>query len=121
MARSDPKLRPTLYLCGGSHCRKKLAKDGRRLEKAALRLPADVARVGCQKVCEGPVVGTTIDGEVHWFESMDTKKSLKALAELVETGRLTKPLAKRIDRRRTGKLRGRSPVRVEPEDARKSG
>ncbi len=96
--------RPRLLLCHGSHCRKALARDG-RLERTVARLPVDVRRVGCQKVCRGPVVGIAVGGEWEWFERMDSKKALRALVGWVEDGTVAKPLRKRRDKKRSGKRR----------------
>jgi len=73
----------------------------RRLEE----LGADVTRVGCQKVCKGPVVGVRLDGTWQWLRRMDSTKALHALDELVRDGRLRKPLVKRLDEKRAGKRR----------------
>lgn len=97
--------RRTLFLCTGSHCRKALAKHD-RVERALARLPVEVKRVGCQKVCRGPVVGLALGGEWQWFGRMDSRKALQALAELIEEHRLGKPLRKRRDPKRAGKRRG---------------
>ena len=69
------------------------------------RLPVPVTYVGCQKVCKGPVVGIAFDGELHWFRRMDTRKAWAALAGLGEDGALARPLRKRLERKRRGKLR----------------
>lgn len=96
--------RRTLLLCSGSHCRKALREDD-RLERVVSRLPVEVIRVGCQKVCRGPVIGISVGGEWQWFERMSSKKALRALADLVERDALAKPLAKRRDAKRAGKRR----------------
>ncbi len=69
------------------------------------RLPVDVSRVGCQKVCRGPVIGVAVDGEWQWFERMDSRKALDALVDLVAHDALGKPLRKRRDKKRSGKRR----------------
>ncbi len=96
--------RPELLLCTGSHCRKRLAREP-RVERTLDALPVEVVRVGCQKVCRGPVVGVSLDGEWQWFERMDSKKALRALGELVAHGELAKPLRRRRNARRAGKRR----------------
>ena len=93
-----------LALCDGGHCRKALRNDDRIL-KAVESLQVDVTRVGCQKVCRGPVVGIEIDGRWEWFERMNCKKALRGLRELVVEGSLRKSLWKRRDRKRSGKRR----------------
>ncbi len=97
--------KPKLLLCRGSHCRKRLA-HAPMVEKAIAALPVEVTRVGCQKVCRGPVVGVAVAGEWQWFERMDSKKALRALAELVAADALSKPLRKRRDAKRAGRVRG---------------
>ena len=75
------------------------------MQQALSRLPVDVERVGCQKVCKGPVVGLAIDGEWQWFCKVSSRKAVQALAELIEEGTIAKPLRKRRDTKRAGKLR----------------
>jgi len=96
--------RRKLLLCKGSHCRKVHARDPRVKEYLA-RLPVAVETVGCQKVCRPPVVGVEIDGAWQWFERMDSKKALRALRDLALDDRLEKPLRKRRNEKRAGKVR----------------
>lgn len=96
--------RRTLLVCSGSHCRKALQRDD-GLVDALARIPIDIERVRCQKVCKGPVVGLAVEGEWQWFRRMNSRKALRALAELVEEGTIAKPLRKRRDRKRAGKRR----------------
>ncbi len=95
----------TLFVCTGSHCRKALQK-GDRLQEAVSKLPVKVTRVGCQKVCRGPVVGVAVGGRHQWFERMDSRKAIAALEALLEDDTLGKPLEKRRSRKRAGKRRG---------------
>ena len=94
----------TLLVCAGSHCRKALRK-GDRLQESVSRLPVKVTRVGCQKVCRGPVVGLVVDGRYQWFERMDSRKAIAALEDLLQGDTLGKPLEKRRSRKRAGKRR----------------
>ncbi len=96
--------RVPLFVCKGSHCRKLRSKN-LRLQRTLGALPVDVTHVGCQKVCRGPVVGIAIDARLEWFERMGSRKALRALVELLETGQLASPLRKRRDRKRSGRLR----------------
>lgn len=93
-----------LLVCRGSHCRKRLAKHP-SVSKAIDELPVEVGRVGCQKVCRGPVVGFEVEGEWQWFERIDSKKALRALSELVVDETLSKPLRKRRQPKRAGRIR----------------
>lgn len=96
--------RKRLLVCSGKHCRKAFQRDD-HLRDALQRLPVDVKWVRCQKVCRGPVVGLAVDGDWQWFERMDTRKAVHALAEFVAGGELGRRLDKRRSRKRTGKLR----------------
>lgn len=96
--------RRKILLCKGSHCRKVHARD-RRVREFLERLPVDIQIVGCQKVCRSPVLGAQVDGVWQWFERMDSKKALRALRDLVLDDRLEKPLRKRCDERRAGRVR----------------
>jgi (2Fe-2S) ferredoxin len=97
--------RPVL-VCTGKDC----TKAGSRLLCALLGDEANVTRVGCQKVCEGPVVGIELDGELRWFERLDSDKARDALLEIVRgevdgAEELRRSLRKRHVSRRDGTLR----------------
>ena len=96
--------RPRILVCNGSRCRRALARDPGLLEQLE-RLDVRVTRVGCQKVCEGPVVGIAIDDDWEWFGRVASPKALRALAALIEEGTLAKPLRKRQAHERSGKRR----------------
>lgn len=96
--------KPKLLICRGSHCRKRLDKHPNVIETLS-GLPVEIGRVGCQKVCRGPVVGYEVDGEWQWFERIDSKKALRALADLVADDPLPKPLRKRRHAKRAGRVR----------------
>ena len=93
-----------LLVCSGSHCGKKLRKQ-RDLQERLDRLPVEITRVGCQKICRGPVIGIRVDDELQWFERMSSKKALQALVALVDGKEMRKPLKKRRNEKRMGKLR----------------
>ncbi|HJK98267.1 MAG TPA: (2Fe-2S) ferredoxin domain-containing protein [Polyangiaceae bacterium LLY-WYZ-14_1] len=93
-----------LYVCAGSSCRKALGRDPRLLSVVDA-LGVEVERVRCQKICDSPVVGTELSGELEWFGRMGSKKAQSALARLVSEGELKKPLAKRREPKRQGRLR----------------
>ena len=93
-----------LMVCQGGHCRRRLRRSG-LAERASKLRELDVRLVGCQKVCRGPVVGTEIDGELVWFERMDSKKAWNALRDLMADGRIPKTLRKRRNAKRAGRLR----------------
>ena len=96
--------KPTLLICSGSRCRKALRKDD-RLQRAVAQLPVEVQWVGCQKVCNGPVVGLAVEGRWEWFERVNSRKAIRALSVLLEEDLLEKPLRKRRNARRAGKRR----------------
>jgi (2Fe-2S) ferredoxin len=95
--------RPTVFVCRGSRCRR---ANGCRDLADCLTPVADVEEVRCQRVCDGPVVGTEVDGTLEWFRRMDSDKARRHLVALVAEGaRLKKPLARRHVRKRSGVLR----------------
>jgi (2Fe-2S) ferredoxin len=96
--------RRKLLVCVGSHCRKVHARD-HGVRDYLERLPVEIESVGCQKVCRSPVLGVEVDGAWQWFEGMDSKKALRALRELVLDDRLAKPLRKRRNEKRAGRVR----------------
>lgn len=92
----------TVHVCRGSDCKAetKASKKLRKLLKGRARVRA----VGCQKVCEGPVIGLEVDGQLEWFENV-RGEARDALEVWLEDGRLKKALRKRRVKKRAGKLR----------------
>ena len=93
-----------VLVCTGGHCRRRLRELGAARDGFD-RLEPRIRRVGCQKVCRGPVVGFEVDDALIWFERMDSKKAWRALEALVENGKMAKTLRKRRNRKRAGRLR----------------
>ena len=91
----------TVFVC--SEC------DRHRPVLAALRrkTSATVVKVGCQKVCEGPVAGLMLGPRMEWFGRLRGDKPITALVTLVNDGaapaQLPKPLAKRRSSKRAGR------------------
>lgn len=82
--------------------------DRRRALVDALAETAKVVSVGCQSVCEGPVVGVEVDGRLEWFERVRKGKARDAVVRLVgDRGHpeLPKALTKRRVPKRAGKLK----------------
>ena len=95
--------RPTVLVCRGKNCVER-KKARQRLEQA-LGEVAEVERVGCQKICSGPVVGVQIEGQLEWFRRIRGSKSRRAVVELLAEQKLDKRLRKRRAKKRSGKLR----------------
>ncbi|MGF1510889.1 MAG: hypothetical protein ACFB9M_15455 [Myxococcota bacterium] len=93
-----------LYICTGKHCRKRLKEVEAAL--SAVRDEIEVCRVGCQKICDGPVFGVQSESSLEWFRSVDSIKSRDALVQLIQTGETKKPLRKRRVKDRRDRLRG---------------
>ena len=95
--------KPRVRVCVGSSCR----KEGKAFRKllAAVEDVAKVERVKCQKVCDGPVAGVTVDGTIRWFAELDAPKRREALLRLLASGEVPKRLQKREARKRAGRLR----------------
>jgi len=93
----------SVFLCTGSDCVKN--KKRFKILKQAISSEAKVQTVKCQKICHGPVAGTFVDGTLTWFEKVDSAKQREALLRLLQTGRITKSLSKRVFKKRSGKLR----------------
>lgn len=94
----------TVYVCSSSSCRKQ--KTARKaLLSTISNHRAQPKTVGCQKVCNGPVVGCEVEGRLEWFERLDSRKALRALDKLFSRGEVSKPLRKRRAKKRAGKLR----------------
>ena len=95
--------KPRVYLCKGGSCRK-AGKAFRRLS-TALEASARVEPVKCQKICDGPVAGVSVDGTLQWFEELGSRKRADAFVAVVRTGEVSPLLKKRRVAKRRGKLR----------------
>jgi hypothetical protein len=97
-----PKL-PTVFICRGAHCNRSRHRED--LEDCLSSI-AELEKVRCQRICEGPVIGAELDGTLEWFCRVDSGKARRHLVNLVADGtRPGKPLLKRRVRRRSGLLR----------------
>jgi len=95
--------RPIVFVCRGSSCRRHKACEDLR---DCLATVAELTDVRCQRVCDGPVVGTDVDGSLEWFKRMDSEKAQRHLVDLVAgSGRLRRSLKKRRVAKRAGHLR----------------
>jgi hypothetical protein len=95
--------RPTVYLCRGSSC-----SDARGEKELRERLDqvAEVCEVRCQRICEGPVIGTEVDGVLEWFERLRSKKVQRHVVEwLTGAGKFRRSLRKRRVGKRAGRRR----------------
>jgi hypothetical protein len=92
----------SVFVCAGSDC----AKSGCRSLIGELRLLGlEVDKVGCQKICEGPVAGVGDGSDLVWFESVDSNKARAGLASLAQGDPMAKALLKRRVKSRNGKRR----------------
>ena len=71
---------PHCYLCTGKDCRR---DDGFKELSHALHKVARVKEVDCQDLCDGPVAGVIIDGDVEWFEKVRKERYRDAVVDLV--------------------------------------
>ena len=95
--------RPTVHLCRGSSCRH---ARGEKELRQRLGEVAEVCEVRCQRICDGPVIGTEVDGSLEWFERMRSKKVQRHVVEwLTGTGTFRRSLRKRRVAKRSGRRR----------------
>ena len=92
-----------ILICGDKPCSKK--KKARRLLEAELDGRVTVCDVGCQKICDGPVVGLRIKGSWEWFKELSKGKVRSALLDTLETGKMPKSLKRKRVKSRSGKRR----------------
>lgn len=92
----------TAYLCTGKSCRKKKADYCALRDE--LEQCTEVREVGCQKCCSGPVVGIEIKGRIEWFSKLRGPRQGDLLVAIRE-GTMAKSLAKRREKKRSGKVR----------------
>lgn len=94
--------RPTVFVCGGSHC-----SDTKTWRKLCDDLDgyASVREVRCQKICDGPVCGTALNGTLIWFAEVDGPRARQDLREVIGGAKITKRLRRRIAAKRSGRMR----------------
>ena len=69
---------------------------------------ARVRPVGCQKICHDHVVGVRRDGELVWFEEVDSAPRRRALVRFVSAvgpAAIPKRLRRLVVAKRAGRLR----------------
>ena len=60
--------------------------------------------LGCQKVCEEPVVACEVKGRLEWFAGVKKQKQYDALAELARGAKaIPSALEKRLIEKRSGR------------------
>jgi hypothetical protein len=67
-----------------------------------------VERVGCQKICKGPVAGAKLGGQMEWFARVDRAKPMVGLLKAVDGKKAVWPKAlesQRVRRRSGTKAR----------------
>ena len=91
--------RPHVLVCRGKSC----GEHGKARTKllGSLEESAHVELVRCQKICSGPVVGVWLDDGWEWFRRVRRAKARRALARLLDDGKI----AGRLERRRVRKRR----------------
>lgn len=92
-----------VYLCRGSSCRKR--NETRELLERLDAAGIKVKSVGCQKICKGPVAGIDARDRLEWFRRLRSKKSQRALLELITVGELKASLRRRRVKKRRNQLR----------------
>ena len=78
------------------------------MELLADETDAPVRSVGCQKICADHVVGVRRDGELVWFEEVDSAPRRRALVRFVTAdgpAAIPKRLRRLVVRKRAGRLR----------------
>ena len=96
--------KPRSYVCTGKDCRR---DDGFKELVRALEATGRVREVDCQDLCEGPVAGVVLDGEVEWFERVRKSRARDAVVALA-TGKVDevpKILRPRWAKKRSGKVK----------------
>jgi hypothetical protein len=95
--------RSVVFVCHGRSCRHHKGYDQLRDRLDAV---AEVTKVRCQRICNGPVVGLEIDSSIEWFERVRSEKVQRRLVDFVAgRGRMRRSLAKRRVAKRGGRLR----------------
>ena len=97
------KSRAICLVCTGSSCSKK--KDALERLKRSLDGEVHLVPVKCQKICKGPVLGAHVGGRLEWFSKLRKNKDCKAFRELVRQGVIDDDLARRREKKRSGRLR----------------
>ena len=100
---------PCLLVCTGKDCRD--AKGYAAVHELAAEVSGAVG-VPCQGICDGPVVGVRVRGELRWFGEVKGGKARRQLAQAVAGEEPGKGLKAREARQHRGKLD--HPKKAEP-------
>lgn len=88
-------------------CRKCRGAD-RTIDLLEDETDARVRTVGCQKICHDHVVGVRRDGDLTWFEEVDSAPRRRALVRFVTAvgpASIPKRLRRLVVAKRSGRLR----------------
>ena len=94
---------PCLLVCVGKDCRR--AKGYTALVDAARTVPGAVG-VPCQGICDGPVVGVVVKGEVRWLAGIRKGGLRRAAVTAATESALTSDLRARERRSHRGEVDG---------------
>jgi len=92
-----------LLVCTGKKCRRDKGFE------AMVEMAGDTARAHeapCQGLCNGPIVGLHVDGELRWFSHVRSKKMRSLVAKMIGNGHVPKKLRDREVRKHRGEVRG---------------
>ncbi len=93
---------PEVLICGERGCGP--SKSYGKL-RDALEGVAVVREVGCQKICDGPVCGVELNGQLTWFEEVRGRDARQSFVDLMNSGESSDTLSRHSVRKRAGKLR----------------
>lgn len=67
-----------------------------------------VKRVGCQKICKGPVAAVKVGGRIEWFARLDRAKPMVAFLRTAQDKRSGRKLPGPLEARRVARRSGRA-------------
>lgn len=92
-------------VCAGKKCVR--ACEHEALVRSLCKV-GTVQVVRCQKICRGSVVGAVLDGDLEWFERIDSARLCVAMKKVVALGS-RRALPAGLRKRRIKSLRGAPP------------
>jgi hypothetical protein len=100
--------RPTCITSGLLVCTGKKCRRGKGF-RAMVEMAGDAARAHetpCQGLCNGPIIGLQVEGELRWFSHIRSKKQRALVAKMAATDHIPKKLRGSEVRKHRGEVRG---------------